>query len=170
MWQSRVEIEGYSVTYFNHIAVFEVPCRWTSIKGGAHTCFVEVWISNKSMKCIWAPALTEVQRYGASKAAKRSKYVTEWPSVSTRDCHIYHCTCIFDGRNVRVYPSILSTNKARPHPLTYITPGKQEGAVLVCEWLWMGEGVPNGKLFLIIVEQRPPCSWELQSTGCKYMY
>ena len=25
MWQSRVEIESYSVTYFDRIAVFEVP-------------------------------------------------------------------------------------------------------------------------------------------------
>ena len=34
MWQSRVEIEDYSVVYFDHITVFEVPYR---IKGGAHT-------------------------------------------------------------------------------------------------------------------------------------
>ena len=27
MWQSRVEIEGYSVAYFDHIAAFEVPYR-----------------------------------------------------------------------------------------------------------------------------------------------
>ena len=27
MWQSRVEIEGYSVAYFVHIAVFEAPYR-----------------------------------------------------------------------------------------------------------------------------------------------
>ena len=27
MWQSRVEIEGYSVVYFNDIAVFEAPYR-----------------------------------------------------------------------------------------------------------------------------------------------
>ena len=25
MWQSSVEIEGHSVAYFNHIAVFETP-------------------------------------------------------------------------------------------------------------------------------------------------
>ena len=39
MWQSRVEIKGYSVMYFNRIAAFE------------------------------APSLTEVQQYGALKAA-----------------------------------------------------------------------------------------------------
>ena len=57
MWQSRVEIEGYSVAYFDRIAVFGAPYRWTSV-----TCFVDVLIS---MKRVWAPPLTEVQRYGA---------------------------------------------------------------------------------------------------------
>ena len=33
MWQSRVEIEHYSVAYFNRITAFEVR---TSVKGGAH--------------------------------------------------------------------------------------------------------------------------------------
>ena len=28
MWQSRVEIEGYSVAYFDRIAVLEAPYRW----------------------------------------------------------------------------------------------------------------------------------------------
>ena len=41
MWQSRVEIEGYSVAYFDHIAAFEVPYRWTFVKGGAHMHFVD---------------------------------------------------------------------------------------------------------------------------------
>ena len=27
MWQSRVEIEGYSITYFDRIAAFEAPYR-----------------------------------------------------------------------------------------------------------------------------------------------
>ena len=47
------------------------------LKGGAHTRFVDAWISNESMKCIWAPPLMEVQQYGALKAAMRSKYTTE---------------------------------------------------------------------------------------------
>ena len=77
MWQSRVEFEGYSVTYFDRIVASEVPYRWTSAKGGAHTRFVDAWISNESTKHIWAPPLMEVQWYGASKAAMQSKYVTE---------------------------------------------------------------------------------------------
>ena len=77
MWQSRVEIEGYSVAYFDRITVFEALYRWTFIKGGAHMCFVDAWISNESTKRIWAPPLTEVQQYAALKAAMQSKYATE---------------------------------------------------------------------------------------------
>ena len=55
------------IAFFDRISVFEAPYRWTSVKGGAHTCFVDAWISNESMKRIWALLLMEVQRYGASK-------------------------------------------------------------------------------------------------------
>ena len=48
MWQSRVKIEGFSVAYFDHIAAFKALYRWTSVKGGAHTCFLDAWISNES--------------------------------------------------------------------------------------------------------------------------
>ena len=74
MWQSHVEIEDYSVAYFDHIAVFEAPYGWTSVKG---VCFVDAWISNESTKCIWAPPLTEVQQNDALNAAMQSKYATE---------------------------------------------------------------------------------------------
>ena len=33
MWQSQIEIENYSITYFECIA--------TSAKGGAHLCFID---------------------------------------------------------------------------------------------------------------------------------
>ena len=72
MLQSRVEIEGYSVVYFDRIAALEAPYRWTSVEGGAHMRFID-----ESMKRIWALPLKEVQRYGTSKAAMRSKYATE---------------------------------------------------------------------------------------------
>ena len=68
MWESRVEIEDYSGAYLDCIATFKVLYHWTSAEGGAHTQFVDVWISNKSMKRLWAPPLTKVQRYGASNA------------------------------------------------------------------------------------------------------
>ena len=77
MWQSHVEIEGYSVVYFDRIAAFEVPYCWTSIKGGAHMRFVDLLDIHASTKRIWALPLVEVQWYGASKAAMRSQYVTE---------------------------------------------------------------------------------------------
>ena len=41
VWQSRVEIEDYIVTYFDCIAAFKAPYHWTSVKGGAHKCFVD---------------------------------------------------------------------------------------------------------------------------------
>ena len=42
MWQSRVEIKHYSVAYFDHITAFKVLYRSTSIKGGAHTRYVDL--------------------------------------------------------------------------------------------------------------------------------
>ena len=45
MWQSCVEIEDYSVTYFNCIAMFKALYYKTPIKGGAHTHFVDVHAS-----------------------------------------------------------------------------------------------------------------------------
>ena len=91
-----------SVAYFDHIAVFEVPYCWTSVKGGAHTRFMDVWIAHEATKHKWAPPFTEVQRYGASKAMMWSKYTTELPSISTRDCHIWsslshNCTTVGSG-------------------------------------------------------------------------
>ena len=77
MWQSRLEIEGYSVAYFDHIAAFEVPYCWTSVKGGAHTRFVDSLDIHATTKCIWAPPLMEDQQYGALKEAMRLKYATE---------------------------------------------------------------------------------------------
>ena len=117
MWKSHIEIKGYSVAYFNRIAMFEVPYRWTSVKGGAHTCFVDVWISNKSTKRIWVPLLTTVQRYSALKAAKWSKYATEWPLISTWDCLTYK-------HNLRLRP-----HQHLPHPHDYVPHAKESSAM-----------------------------------------
>ena len=57
MWQSRVEIEDYSVAYFHRIAVFEMLYRSTSIKGRAHMCFIDLLYIYAFTKCIWAPPL-----------------------------------------------------------------------------------------------------------------
>ena len=77
MWQSYVEIEGYSVAYFNHITAFEAPYRWTSIKGGAHILYIGSLDIHAFTMHVWAPPLTEVQGYGASNTAMQSKYATE---------------------------------------------------------------------------------------------
>ena len=53
MWESRVEIEGYSITYFDRIVAFEVPYHWTSVKGGAHIRFVDSLDIHASTKYIW---------------------------------------------------------------------------------------------------------------------
>ena len=42
--QSRVEIEEYSVAYFNRIAMFKAPHRWTSVQGGAHNYVLRKFI------------------------------------------------------------------------------------------------------------------------------
>ena len=64
VWQSRVEIEGYSVVYFDRLL-----CLKRRI--------AELPVSNEFTKCIWAQPLPEVQQYGASKAAMRLKNTTE---------------------------------------------------------------------------------------------
>ena len=77
MWQSRVEIEGYSVMYFNHIAALEVPYRSNSSKGGAHMGFIDLLEIHVSAKHVLTPPLTEVQRYGTPNTAMQLKYATE---------------------------------------------------------------------------------------------
>ena len=48
MWQSWIEIEYYSVAYFDLVTTFEVLQRSTSIKGGAHTRSKAASILDKS--------------------------------------------------------------------------------------------------------------------------
>ena len=68
MWQSRVEIEGYSVAYFDRIVAFEAPYRWTSVKGGAYMHFVN--------------GSSAIQRFKGNVAIEIRDGIT------TRDCHI----------------------------------------------------------------------------------
>ena len=54
MWQSRIEIENYSVTYFDHIATLNASYCWTSNKGGAHIRFVDFnWFDRESNGHKW---------------------------------------------------------------------------------------------------------------------
>ena len=41
MRQSRVEIEHYSIVYFDRMVAFEAPFRCTPVKGGAPTRLVD---------------------------------------------------------------------------------------------------------------------------------
>ena len=52
MWQSRVEIEHYSIAYFDRIAAFEALQRRTSVKGGAHTHRVNVASIGEFTQCV----------------------------------------------------------------------------------------------------------------------
>ena len=72
--QSRVEIEGYSISYFECIAAFRATYCWTSVKARAHMCFVDF---HSSTKHVWAPPLTEVQQYSALNTAT---YIIEIPN------------------------------------------------------------------------------------------
>ena len=56
MWQSRIEIIYYSI---ERITEFDALERWTSAKGGAHTSYVNAWISDMSKKCVWNLPLAE---------------------------------------------------------------------------------------------------------------
>ena len=42
MGQSRVDVEYYSVAYFNHVTALQVLKRRISTKGGARTCCVNM--------------------------------------------------------------------------------------------------------------------------------
>ena len=81
----------FCCVFRSRIAAFKALYHWTPVKDGAHTCFVDAWISNESTKRIWAPPITEVQRYGTSKAAMWSKYMTEYFDFYTGLLHVYSC-------------------------------------------------------------------------------
>ena len=50
MWQFQIEIEYYSVVYFERITEFDALEHWTFAKGGAHMRYVNAWISDASTK------------------------------------------------------------------------------------------------------------------------
>ena len=42
MWQSQIEIEYYSVVYFERITEFDALEHYASMEGGAHMHFIDV--------------------------------------------------------------------------------------------------------------------------------
>ena len=77
VWQARVVIDYYSVVYFTCVTVFKVLYLWTSDKGGVHTRCRAASIAATFTQHVWAPPLTEVQRYSALNAVMSSKYAIE---------------------------------------------------------------------------------------------
>ena len=78
-----------------HHRVWCAIARWTSAKGGAHTHYVNAWISDPSTKRIWAPPL------GKRSATSRQ---TQWCARNTRRNNIRFlsgtATCVVVlGRN-----------------------------------------------------------------------
>ena len=165
MWQSRVEIEGYSITYFNRIAAFKAPYRWTSVKGGAHTCSVDVWISNECMKCIWSPPLTEVQRYGALKAAMRSKYVTGFlhrtathASTSPSTLLLIH---LINQKHTSIHvciPKLGMEKHKTVQPHSQVPPGFENGVHGILTWHSWGDRRPSSSASSSQTESG--CGWE----------
>ena len=96
--QCYEEIEDYSVAYFNPITEFEALYCWTSVKGGACTCFVDAQIPNESMKAHMSPALnlSNVQTQWCTQNTGRNNLLT-----TARDYHI--CTTCFLARNQSGY-------------------------------------------------------------------
>ena len=62
--------------------------------GGAYMCFVESLDIHATTKHVWAPPLTEVQRYGALNTAMRLKYVTDMGLPHTQSCHACGSTSV----------------------------------------------------------------------------
>ena len=52
MWQSRIEIEYYSVAYFERITEFDALWRWASAKSRTHTRYINALMFDASMKKI----------------------------------------------------------------------------------------------------------------------
>ena len=68
---------AYSVAYSDRVTVFGALYRSTSVKGGAHTRYVDLSGIDAALLRVWAPPLTEILRYSAPNTVTRSKYATE---------------------------------------------------------------------------------------------
>ena len=77
MIEERVAVSWWNWRLFRCI-FWSHCCVWSAVslnaKGGAHGWFVDAWISNESVKRVWAPPSTEVQRYVALNTTKWSKF------------------------------------------------------------------------------------------------
>ena len=75
MWQSHVEIEYYSVAYFDRVTALKAPYLRTSVKGGAQTRCVIASIAAAFYALRLSPTLngsSEIQRFERSDAIEIS--------------------------------------------------------------------------------------------------
>ena len=66
-----------SVVYFHCITMFKALYCRTSVKGGAHTQWVNSWILTTFTQHVQTPPLTKVLRFSTCSAVTWSKYATE---------------------------------------------------------------------------------------------
>ena len=52
MWQFRVEIEYYSIAYFDHITMFKALYCRTSVKSGTLKCYVNLISIHEFTQCV----------------------------------------------------------------------------------------------------------------------
>ena len=85
--------------YFDHITAFKASYHWTSVKGGAHTHFIDSFASTKHT---WAPPLTEVQRYSSDVIKICGGIILDFyiglSHISTR-VSFWQCTLIYNSYN-----------------------------------------------------------------------
>ena len=112
MWQSQVEIEHYSVAYFDCITTFKVLKRSTSLKGGAYTRYVDLSGIDAASLHIWAPPITEVLYYSASSRNMQQNNVRFLPGTATYTLFsswIAHLVCCPPAQHVWMhYPTQVS--------------------------------------------------------------
>ena len=88
MWQSCVEIEGYSVTYINRITAFKVPCCWTSIKGRAHMWQSRVEIEGYSVAYFDRIAAFEVPYHWTSVKGGAHMHFVDSSDIHASTLHV----------------------------------------------------------------------------------
>ena len=96
MWQSHVEIEDYSVGYFEYYSGTELQGRPGLIR-----------TLHAFVKRVWAPPLVEVQWYSISDVAMHPKMQQNIFWSYTRLSHIIICICVsYDHTNLLFYPHV----------------------------------------------------------------
>ena len=116
MWQSRVEIEQYSVPYLIGHSI--------SITGGGNARCVNSWILDTFTQCIWAPPITEVLRFECGNAIEiRNEIKFNFYSGLPHLCLIYVCM-YFTGEfsDIKSLENLRNFMSSASMPRTVIAP------------------------------------------------